>query len=236
MRIVKEAICVGALLVAVTPVDAGPDFIEGMCSGGSAGSFPGTACGVTGVGNLSTITGGTSMPFGPGLLDLEDMYIIRITDASIFSASTLDALTTFDTQLWLFRVDEFDPLLDGVGLLANNDISAMETASMLGPMSTDGTVVITEGFYYLAISGGAGAGFPGRFPVAAGAAMFDFMTPTDIVGPLDPFAIIDDWSGDGAVGTYVIRFEGVSFIPAPGAFWVLALLAVNTRRRRRATP
>ena len=66
--------------------------------------------------------------------------------------------------------------------------------------------------------------------------MFDFMTPTDIVGPLDPLAIIDDWSGEGAVGSYVIHFEGVSFIPAPGAAWALVLLAVNTRRRRRATP
>lgn len=236
MRIVKKAICVGALLLATAPADAGPNFIEGLCSGGGAGSLPGSACGVTGTGSLSTITGGTSMPFGPGLLDLEDMYIIRITDASIFSASTLDPLTTFDTQLWLFRVDEFDPLSDGVGLLANNDISAMEAASMLGPMSTDGTVVITEGFYYIAISGGAGSGAPGRFPTSAGAAMFDFMSPTDIVGPLDPFAVIDDWSGEGAVGNYVIHFEGVSFIPAPGAAWALALLAVHTRRRRPATP
>ncbi len=238
MRILKEATWVGALLVAVAaavPADAGPNWIEGMCSGGSAGSLPGSACGVTGVGNLSTITGGTSMPFGPGVLDLEDMYIIHITDATSFSASTLDPSTTFDTQLWLFRFDEFDPLLDGVGLLANNDIFGVGDASMLGPMSTDGTVVITEGIYYLAISGGAGPGAPGRFPSAAGVAMFDFMTPTDIVGPLDPFAVIDDWSAEGAVGNYVIHFEGVSFIPAPGAAWALLLLAVHTRRRRPAT-
>ena len=196
------------------PVQAGPDFIEGMCNG-DAGSNPSSACRVSGGGGglVMSITGkinGGGAGLGPP--DFEDMYVIHITDAKGFSATTAGPAMGFDTQLWLFRVDESDPASDGLGLLANNDISAADDASMLGPMSTDGTVVITEGFYYIAISGGAGAGAPGRFPTSAGAAMFDFMSPTDIVGPLDPFAVIDGWAGEGEVGSYTIALEGVTFL------------------------
>lgn len=241
MKILKHVTWVGTLLLAAAPAVAGPNFIEGMCNGGSAGSLPGSACGANGFGALSSISGATSVPFGPGALDLEDMYIIRITDASIFSATTMDIGTTFDTQLWLFRVDAVDPLADGLGLLGNNDISSMDHHSMLGPLSTDGTgIVITEGLYYLAISGGAGLGVPdpGRFPVAGGLAIFDLAMPTEISGP-DGFGgmfAIDGWLGEGAVGNYVIHFEGVSFIPAPGAAWALCLFAVQVRRRRRTRP
>ena len=241
MRTLKKVTWLGTLLLAAAPADAGPNFIEGMCSGGSAGSLPGSACGVDGLGTLSSISGSTSVPFGPGALDLEDMYIIRITDASIFSASTMDLATTFDTQLWLFRVDAVDPMADGLGLLGNNDISSMDHHSMLGPVSTDGTgITITEGLYYLAISGGAGLGVPdpGRFPGAGGLALFDLASPTEISGPDGPGGMfpIDGWFGEGAVGSYVIHLEGVSFVPAPGAACALGLFALRVRRRRRTVP
>ena len=241
MGILKEATCVGALFLAAAPAGAGPNWVEGLCSGGSAGGTPGSACGVNGIGGLATISGSTSVPFGPGQLDLEDMYIIHITDANVFSASTEDPGTTFDTQLWLFRFDSVDPFSNGLGLLANNDFSSTADHSELGPMSTDGTgIAITDGIYYLAISGGAGLGVPdpGRFPTAGGLPIFDLMMPTEISGPdgMGGGNVIDGWGGEGAVGSYVIHLEGVSFlpIPAPGAAWALALLAVHKRRRRRA--
>ncbi len=120
---------VGSLLVgAVAPAQAGPNFREGMCNGGDAGSNPAGACTVSGFGNVATISGSIGGP-----PDLEDMYLIFISDPTSFSAS-IGLGTAFDTQLWLFRADP-GGALDGLGLLANDDISALEDASMMGSMS-----------------------------------------------------------------------------------------------------
>ncbi len=203
---------VGSLLVgAVAPAQAGPNFREGMCNGGDAGSNPAGACTVSGFGNVATISGSIGGP-----PDLEDMYLIFISDPTSFSAS-IGLGTAFDTQLWLFRADP-GGALDGLGLLANDDISALDDASMMGSMSDDGTGIslTTPGLYYLAISGGGGLGVPdpGRFPVALGLPIFDLASPTEISGPDGPggmFAIDDAWWGEGDVGSYDIALEGVSF-------------------------
>ena len=123
MRTLKKATWTGALLLVVAaagPAGAGPDWIEGMCSGGEAGSGPGGACGVTGVGIVATISGNLSAGFGPETADLEDLYLIFISDPMGFSATTVGPDTAFDTQLWLFQVDP-GGVLDGAGLLGNND-------------------------------------------------------------------------------------------------------------------
>ncbi len=237
MRNLKQSTWAGALVLAVaavTPADAGPDFVEGM----DAGSLPAGARVVIGMGALNSITGGLSQAaFGPGA-DLEDMYLISITDAVLFFATSDDPGTTFDTQMWLFRFDDLDPLMNGLGLLGNNDTSAANDASMLLPMSDDGTgIVLTPGLYYLAISGGAGLGVPdpGRFPVAGPSEIFLLVDPTEISGPDGSGGgnVIDGWLGKGQVGSYVIQLEGVSFVPAPGAAGALALGLLAMRRRRR---
>ncbi len=221
MRTLKKATWTGTLLLVVAaagPVGAGPDWVEGMCSGGGAGSGPGSACTVTGNGSVNSISGSLSQ-LGPGVPDLEDMYLIFIMDPIGFSATTVGPGTAFDTQLWLFRADP-DGVLDGTGLLGNNDVSAVDDASILGPMSDDGTgiSISVPGLFYLAISGG-GPPLPppdqsGRFPVALGLNIFNLESPTEISGPDGPGGMfaIDEWVGEGEVGSYVIALEGVSFI------------------------
>lgn len=221
----KSACAVGACVASCMTwsAQAGPNFIEGMCAGGDAGSNPSAACEVSGgVGGVATISGSTSLNFG-GTADLEDMYLILITDPVGFSVTT----TTFDTQLWMFRADP-GGALDGIGFLANNDISAIDSGSMLGPMamSDDGTgVTLTDGgLYYLVVSGGGGpAGGSGRFPVASGLAIFDLVSPTEVSGPDGPggMFMIDGWAGDGDVGSYTITVEGVSFIEEVACLWDL---------------
>lgn len=218
----KSACAVGVCMA--WPAQAGPNFIEGMCDDGDAGSNPSSACTVSGgVGGVATISGSTSLNFGGGTADLEDMYLILITDADAFSVTT----TTFDTQLWLFRADP-GGALDGLGFLANDDISAIDEGSMLGPMamSNDGTgLILTDpGLYYLVVSGGGGpAGGAGRFPVAGGLAIFDLVSPTEISGPDGPggMFMIDGWAGDGDVGGYSVTVEGVSFIKEVPCPWDL---------------
>ena len=233
----KEAVLVCAVFVgAVTPANAGPDWVEGLDAGGT----PGSATNIIGMGPLFTISGSLSQAFGPGVADFEDMFIIRITDALRFSASSDDPSTIFDVQMFLFRFDTADPMMDGLGLLANRDTAMGNDVSMLGPISTDGTIVITEGIYYLAISGGAGEGAadPGRYPIDGGSvpvfALADLLgTPFDILSPDPAAGAIAAWAGEGGVGSYVIHLEGVSFVPAPGAAGVLALGLLAIRRRRR---
>ena len=211
-----------SLLVAVTaggPAFAGPNFIEGQCSG-DAGSDPSGACtvGTVGGGNVESISGSTNMGgFGPGTADFEDMYLIFISDPANFSVSVGPG-TGFDTQLWLFRAEPGIPMIDGFGLLANDDVSAVDAGAVLGPMSDDGTgiTLTTPGLYYLAISGGGGLGVPdpGRFPIADGVPIFDLLVPTEISGPDGPGCskVIEDWMGTGEVGSYEMAVEGVSFI------------------------
>lgn len=214
------AVVVYLALCLAWPAQAGPNFVEGMCNG-EAGSDPSSACRVTGGGGglvmsiSGKINGGGG---GLGPPDFEDMYVILITDPKGFSATTTGADTGFDTQLWLFRVDELDPTSDGLGLLANDDSSAADDASMMGSMSDDGTgIAITmQGLYYLAVSGGAGLGDPGdgRFPVAGGVPIFALISPTEISGPDGPggMSVVDDWAGEGEVGSYTIALEGVTFL------------------------
>ena len=239
MRNLNETTWAGALVLAVaavTPANAGPNWVEGLDAGGT----PGSAANILGMGPLFTISGNLSQAFGPGVADLEDMFLIRITDALAFSASSQDPTTTFDTQLWLFRFDELDPLMNGLGLLGNNDAMMGNSTSLLGPMSDDGTgIMLTEGLYYLAISGGAGpltGRVPGaEVPVIGLSEIFDLATPTELSGPDGPGGafVIDSWIGEGEVGSYVIHLEGVEFVPAPGAAGVLALGLLWFRRRRR---
>ena len=165
------------------------------------------------------------MPFGPGVPDLEDLYLIFITDPVDFSATTVGPATGFNTQLWLFRAEP-GGALDGRGLLGNDDASAADEGSTLLPVSTDmsGAVLTTAGLYYLGVSGGAALGDPGpgRVPAGMGAPIFFLAVPTEISGPDGPgemFPLDDVWLGEGAVGSYTIALEGVIFVELPSCPW-----------------
>ena len=97
MRNLAKAILAGAVFVGAEALaDAGPNFIESaLCQFNDAGSLPGNACSVTGLGTVLSIAGSTALGFLPG--PSEDMYLIDINDAKAFTAITE---ATFDARLY----------------------------------------------------------------------------------------------------------------------------------------
>lgn len=222
---------VGAAAMAAVVVPAaalaGPDWIEQD----DAGSVLTTAQQVVGVGSLARISGSLRRGtfFGPGEDDLEDMYLIRIDQPTMFSLQVTGA--NFDPQLFLFNIT-----LPGeaFGLLANNDTPSGAFPLLTTP-ATDatGAQVLLPGAYAVAVSG------LGRVPVSDSGAIFNFASGTEVSGPDGPGGINPHtgWTGDGQVGDYVIRLMGVDWydVPAPGSAAGLALgLTVLARRRRRS--
>ena len=197
------------LLGGSVSAPAGPEWMEM----GEAGNQPANAQAVTGNGTdpISKISGrleGTGRLRGqPGIVDFQDMYLIRIDDPQAFRASTLDefgGFAGFDAQLFLFKTD-------GLGLLANLNAATFDPNPLLLPFANDGTGVQLEGpgLYLLAISG-----FP-SFPQNPNGPLFAFDTPTENSGPdgnggNDP---INAWSGPGDTGRYEIGLIGVVGIP-----------------------
>jgi MYXO-CTERM domain-containing protein len=202
---------------------AGPDWVER----GNAGGTLGEAQPVVGVGQLRTIQGTLSTE-GPEP-DLEDMYLIRITQPSEFSFDLFSA--DFDTQLWLFNVTRAD---EAFGLLANDDADGKTRTSLIDGPATDGTGarVLNPGVYALAISVG------GRVPISLGGLIYRFDSRTEISGPDGAGGLNSHvgWQGDGVGGSYVIGVEGVTYVdvPAPGPLALAGVgLAAAWRRRRR---
>jgi hypothetical protein len=188
---------------------------------GDAGQLPATAQVTVGDGPLDTIFGRIA---GPNDVD---MYLIRITDPALFSATTVStpgsALT--DTRLFLFDAG-------GLGVYANDDISATNLFSQLpaglpvGPQE--------PGLYYLAVSA-----FD-VFPVSNDVIFPDFPS-TGVFGPTGPGGAspVSDWGGQGLqVGDYTIQLTGAAyaFTPVPGGLVLagsgaLVLFAYGARRR-----
>lgn len=200
---------------------AGPDWIEH----GDAGSFLNTAQGVLGVGQLETIHGSTSS----GLLgaDLEDMYLIRITEPATFSFSLT---ANFNSAVWLFNVTLAN---QAYGLLSNDD-GPSSIQPLLTGTATDATMVVVTnpGTYALAITGS------GHYPTSLAGALFNVPIPTEISGPDGPGGILphSGWAGVGSTGTYDVTVTGVNYVdtPAPGtiAASVMGLGLFGARRRR----
>jgi hypothetical protein len=205
-------------LVAMTAAYAGPDFFEGSL--GEAGSTPATAQTPTGSGTLQRIhgeLGGSGA--GPIKPDFEDMFLIDITDPINFRATTVPPMGSarFDTQLWLFAGH---PDKVGFGQLANDNTPEQPlrteggplTGSLLLPVATDPTMLsIGPGLHYIAISG-----VP-NLPLSQAGPIFLLLSPTEISGPDGPGGIlpIQNWTGPGQTGEYVIYLDGVSFPPQP---------------------
>jgi hypothetical protein len=189
-------------LVVASAALAGPTFEEVP----DAGSTPATAQPTTGSGPLGRIKG--SLTGTADFPDFEDVYIICINDPSSFSATVNATLTTFDTELWLFKID-------GTGLLSNNNdpLSFPTIFSRIGNSATDGSgaAVTTPGLYFLAITA------KGNVPLAFGQPIFNDLTFNGVEvsgpdGPGGPFQW-QNWSQNSDIdgGDYAIDLSGVKF-------------------------
>lgn len=194
---------------------------------GDAGDRLDTAQITIGVNDLTAITG--ALENGADA----DMYLIRIFDVNLFSATTNGPGTLYDSQLFLFDAG-------GLGICANDDISnpspynphsILAAGSPLNPK--------TPGLYYLAVSGWD------HDPHSAGGAMFvDDSQYTGTAAPAGPGGALPltGWDGpgdlNGALGNYTILLTGASYgsasIPEPGTWvlLVLGLMCVSPRRGR----
>jgi len=156
----------------------------------NAGALPGTAQLVTGTGEIDAIEGHLSNT------NDKDMYAICLVGNKTFSATTVNAATASDTQLFLFNAW-------GRGMYANDDSaytvqSTLPAGHRLTPQ--------TQGKYYLAISSF------NNDPVSAGGRIF----PNDryfsrVVGPTGPGGggRVSSWTNEGgSAGAYSILLTG----------------------------
>jgi hypothetical protein len=188
----------------------GPDWLDDSL-GNDAGNTLGTGQRVRGEGGqvlhiTGTLGGGTGLTLGGAGGDHQDVFLIYIADPEAFSASTRppDGYAEFNSRLWLFRIDSR-------GLLAADDVSDVESATVLHGQSSNGqTVIDRPGVYGLAITGtpvvartvGSGPMFP---PPGLG----------ETVGPnsdgaANPILHWAPFQGDG--GDYRIAVTGVRLI------------------------
>jgi hypothetical protein len=199
-----------------------------------AKATPATAQAITINGPVLNIAGNLTGVGFDGEADFVDMYLVDIRTPTLLRLSTaggdLGGDASFDTQLFLFRRvgNPNDPR--ALGLLANNDAAPGLVGSWLGSSANDGSgfSLVTPGFYYIAIAG-AGVDAVGE----TGESIFTGLgTPGTVVfgGEKD----LADWAGQGATGTYSIRVEAVSGVPAPGAIAVLGMLLAAPARAGRS--
>lgn len=184
-RILSLAIVVQLGWALPAAANVGPENNEGNTD---AGSLPGDSQKTTGNGTISTIRGTLEGAAGVSgdVLDLEDMYLIRIDDPANFLATTVPALggsADFDSRLFLFHAD-FGP--EGLGILGNNDTfipglgkGEFSFGSTLTNQATDetGAEVTQAGLYYLAITVNP------RGPISEGGQIFRFDFSSEISGP-----------------------------------------------------
>lgn len=213
---------VGALVAASGAALAGPDWVEQ----GDAGANFATAQRVLGNGQVHSISG--SLSSGILTQDLEDVYLLRITEPTAFSFDF--RLAQFDCQAFLFNVTQANELF---GLLGNNDAGVEQPWARIAGPATDATQaqVTLPGVYALAITG------LGRVPVSRTGEIFNFASSTEVSGPDGPGGInpLSGWAGDGQTGSYTILTSGVGFYDTPTPGVLAAMLggaAVVARRRR----
>jgi hypothetical protein len=179
------------------------------------------------LGQINTIVGSLGFESGEGA-DFEDLYLISITNPSIWSA-TVNA--TGDVRLYLFNVSQAE---EAFGLLANDNGPAINAALL--PNATDATQsrVTNPGIYLLGVSVAANS------PLSRTGAIFNIQSLPEISGPdgvggLNP---LSEWSGGAGSATYGITLTGSGFVdvPAPAASTLAIAGAATLLRRRRRTP
>jgi hypothetical protein len=210
-----------------------------------------TASVTDGSGSLDKIAGTLRAFVADGAASWDqDIYCIRITDGTAFSAIAypspgLPAGTIGDFNLALFDAD-------GHGI-AFNDNTTTEGIAQYPVLTNTFTSTLPAGDYYLAISRNSRNATTGvvRFnrPFAGGSLMFPGQT--NATGPSDPTASLrtGEYSAMGSVfsgwephafsfpfnDNYDIDLTGATFsVPAPGAAALLAVGVLGATRRRRA--
>lgn len=168
--------------------------------------------------------------------DFVDMYQVQINNQTWVSISTaggaLGGGADFDTQLFLFRRKGGNGSnVRAVALKGNNDAASGNHGSRLGegPDPNSNAVLLSPGFYYLAVAGvGTNA-----FGEDGGLIWPDLGLPGQTIGGNERF--LDDWTGNGEVGEYSIRLQIATggAVPTPGALALIGLGALASRRRRR---
>jgi hypothetical protein len=191
------------LMVALT-VAAAPAIAGTWTEVGDAGDLPGIHQVPAGEDPFTTLWGVFT-----GDMLTADMYCIRIPEPATFVATTSNAYTTIDTQLWLFD-------MTGIGITFNDDDPV---AGGLQSRIT-GQFVTAPGEYLLAIS----AGYTFDAVDAAGNEIW-LDTPYNVErmpdGPGAPGPIAG-WIGNPAAGDYQIDLTGVLFCditPVEPATW-----------------
>jgi len=187
----RTLLCVWAVcVIAATATARGPEWVEGANGTGDAGATPGSSQPTVGDGPVLRIGGTLTLDpvanAGLNQLDLEDVYIICITDPELFSATTQaiapagaglpdGSFAEFDSQLYLFDIS-------GLGLLGNQstglvDDLGFDFATLLD-QATDltGQAIPEPGNYLLAITSFGQ-------PTGEGQPIFSFASPTEISGP-----------------------------------------------------
>jgi hypothetical protein len=210
--------------LAIAALAGAPAYAVTFAEVGDAGKTLGSVQITSGApGMLTAITGGLGSTFDA------DLYLINITNPAAFSASTLAAPNTTDTQLFLFT-------LAGAPVYANDDApDGTSTGSFLTAGSSLGPT--TAGLYILGVSMG------GYSPVNVNA-QFLFSQDglsTDIKGPssgLSP-TTLGGWDGQGGdlPAAYSIQLTGaaVAAIPEPSTalmFLAAGALGLAVRRKR----
>lgn len=221
-----------AAFAFVSTAYAGPswdrDYLE------DAGQTAATAQVITS--SLAPIIVVTGKLSGNGFLDSDfvDMYQLQITSQTWVSVSTaggsLGGGADFDTQLFLFRRKGGNGNnVRAAALRGNNDAAPGNSGSRLGEGPNSNAVLLSPGFYYIAISG------VGTDAFTDGGSLIwpDLGDAGETVGGSELF--LDDWTGSGEVGDYAIRLQIASggAVPTPGALALLGLGALASRRRRR---
>ncbi len=158
-----------------------------------------------------------------------DVFVIRISNPATFSASTVNAGSSVDTQLFLFT-------LAGAPLFGNDDAPGGATFQSLLPAGTAAS--LAPGLYLLGIS------LSGHEPVnSISQLLFDNSgLSTDVRGPAaslqPPLLSTFDGGGFGSGGSYDIQLTGaVAAIPEPASALLFALggAALLAARRRAGT-
>lgn len=148
-------------------------------------------------GNLTAAT-----PFGGTPVYQVDLFKLRITDFSVFSASTVNPSTAFDSALYLF--DE-----NGMGVQMNDD-NGVDLLSTL-PVGTAGA----NGFYYLAVALGGYSALD-----ASSLSLFLGDGSSSGGGALNSWQAGFDASTESAL-SYDIVLTGAGFIPEPSGIALL---------------